>query len=43
VLSKFWIGKKWWQGKHGYADAEGKYIFAFVSNGFTRLTRRGAH
>ena len=24
---------KWWQGKHRYVDAEGKYIFAFVGSG----------
>jgi len=24
---------KWWQGRHKYADPEGKYLFVFVGNG----------
>lgn len=24
---------KWWQGRHKYVDADGKYIFVFVGNG----------
>src|SRR5262245_1521877 len=33
VLPEVLDKSKWWQGKHRYVDAEGKYIFAFVGNG----------
>ncbi|HEY3166875.1 MAG TPA: hypothetical protein VGK57_06580, partial [Candidatus Binatia bacterium] len=33
VLPEVLDQSKWWQGKHRYVDAEGKYIFAFVGNG----------
>jgi len=33
VLPEILDQSKWWQGKHKYADAEGKYIFVFVGSG----------
>jgi iron(III) transport system substrate-binding protein len=33
VLPEVLDQSKWWQGKHKYADADGKYIFVFVGSG----------
>ena len=33
VLPEVLDQSKWWQGKHKYADAEGKYILVFVGSG----------
>ena len=33
ILPEILDETKWWQGKHKYADPEGKYLFVFVGNG----------
>jgi iron(III) transport system substrate-binding protein len=33
ILPEVLDESKWWQGRHKYVDADGKYIFSFVGNG----------
>jgi iron(III) transport system substrate-binding protein len=33
ILPEILDETKWWQGRHKYADPEGKYLFVFVGNG----------